>query len=316
MKSRNKFSLVALTLVSGVQSAFANQPPGPMVMLPEISLLPLMMLFTAAGGGYSVLHRVHGKKSNVGKAVAAVVAIVLSGAHEGYGFLLALAFGSGAGLRGLHMILWGLAARRSIRPKDLSESKPGVKKRFIYFDSRTLRPEDLAGVSPIRLLTAGACLIVVSLFLSGMAVAFVGFWEITHQTNREKAFKELAAFQLFYAGLQESKTGLKTFRQLSAADPENVKRFYVERIGRFISPKLEYGPDLKSFSAYLPPRRFPFFPYNYLASQPSYRADQSGHIRMMRVHYAGELCPPDAAVVMRISDEDIREVSDWFKENQ
>ena len=54
------------------------------------------------------------------------------------------------------------------------------------------------------------------------------------------------------------------------------------------------------------PYRFPFFPYNYLTSQPSYRADETGQIRMAHVHKGDQICPADAPVVMKVSNEDIQ----------
>jgi hypothetical protein len=50
---------------------------------------------------------------------------------------------------------------------------------------------------------------------------------------------------------------------------------------------------------------FPMFPYNYLTTQPSYRADSSGQIRMAAVHDRKTACPPDAPVVARVSEEEI-----------
>jgi hypothetical protein len=51
------------------------------------------------------------------------------------------------------------------------------------------------------------------------------------------------------------------------------------------------------------PNRFPFFPYNYLLSQPSYRADETGQIRMIYVHNENKLCPENAPVVMNVKNQ-------------
>ena len=50
---------------------------------------------------------------------------------------------------------------------------------------------------------------------------------------------------------------------------------------------------------------FPMFPYNYLTTQPLYRADSSSQIRMVAVHDRETACPPDAPVVARVSEEEI-----------
>jgi len=58
----------------------------------------------------------------------------------------------------------------------------------------------------------------------------------------------------------------------------------------------------------LPKARFPFFPYNHLTSQPTYRADETGKIRMISVHHQDAVCPPDAPVVMQVTEQDIQEM--------
>ena len=65
----------------------------------------------------------------------------------------------------------------------------------------------------------------------------------------------------------------------------------------------------------LPMGKMPFFPFNYLTSQPSYRADETGRIRMLRVHRRNHLCPEDAPVVMRVETEDIEDAFDNLVQN-
>jgi len=68
------------------------------------------------------------------------------------------------------------------------------------------------------------------------------------------------------------------------------------------------------FVAYRTPTRMPFFPFNYLTSQPTYRADETGRIRMVRVHWTDQRCPPDAPVVLQISEAEITEMYERIRE--
>src|SRR5574338_174546 len=89
--------------------AYANQPPGPQVVLAEVLILPIMMLLTTLGGGYAILRSRPTTRRGV-KPVLAVVIILLSGMHEMYGLLVALVFGALAIVRGFQMIYWGIRA--------------------------------------------------------------------------------------------------------------------------------------------------------------------------------------------------------------
>ena len=48
------------------------------------------------------------------------------------------------------------------------------------------------------------------------------------------------------------------------------------------------------------------FPYNYLTAVPSYRADETGQIRMIRAKRKGQVCPTDAPVIMKIEVQDLQ----------
>ncbi|MGC4117069.1 MAG: hypothetical protein QM765_21410 [Myxococcales bacterium] len=69
-------------------------------------------------------------------------------------------------------------------------------------------------------------------------------------------------------------------------------------------PALEVAPDKRTFVLDLRPRRFPFFPYNLLVSQPTYRVDETGRIRAERVH-SEKTCSPDAPVVGEVASGEI-----------
>jgi hypothetical protein len=54
------------------------------------------------------------------------------------------------------------------------------------------------------------------------------------------------------------------------------------------------------------PDYLPVFPYNYMTAVPSYRADETGQIRMIRAKRNGQLCPVDAPVIMKIEVQDLK----------
>jgi hypothetical protein len=70
--------------------------------------------------------------------------------------------------------------------------------------------------------------------------------------------------------------------------------------------RIEYAPADTDFTALVFPQRpFPFFPDNYLTSQPSYQADGTGQMRVIEVHGRSTVCPPDVTVVARVSDAEV-----------
>jgi hypothetical protein len=72
-----------------------------------------------------------------------------------------------------------------------------------------------------------------------------------------------------------------------------------------IQISVEYSPDGYHFTVVIPPEDVPFFPYNHMTAVPSYRADETGQIRMIRANRKGQLCPVDAPVIMKIDVQDL-----------
>ncbi len=62
MKMKKILLFLMLGILMGVKPAFANQPPGPMVSLPMILILPVMILLTLIGGGYGIRRRLADQK--------------------------------------------------------------------------------------------------------------------------------------------------------------------------------------------------------------------------------------------------------------
>jgi len=269
-----------LILLAGAQPALANQPPGAHVLLAEVLILPVMALFSLMGGAYVIINRKQKRKRILPTVIVATLAIIVSGMHEGIGVLVALIFGIFALIRAFQMLFWGIDAF-----------------------SRQKTSPDLAGVNPRRLIMASMSLFVVTVFLSGMAVAFVGFWPRYYQEQREEGLKDIVTHHIAYAGLEAERTGETAFHPLPVDIMDSWK--YTIPVP---DVKIEFSQDHQSFAVYLLPKQLPFFPFNYLTSQPSYRGDQTGRIRMIRVNRKDHLCPDDAPVVMRVGTAEIEKV--------
>lgn len=261
--------------------ALANQPPGPHQLLAEVLILPIMALLTAIGGGYAILRRTQKKKpSRVLNFLAAVLIIFFSFINAGLAMLVVLMFSLLALVRGIQMLYWGLRVRISrTQPAHLTDAKAG------------------------RLILAGTALVLAALFLVGMTAAFLNPYSYIDYLKEDR-LKNFVAYQLAYAQLEKEKTGDIKFHHITdeSAAPYGIGEFVTD--GRY-NVKIEFKDADKHFTALVPPLFMPIFPYNYMTSAPSYRADESGQIRMVRVRHRNQLCPPDAPVVMKVSAGEI-----------
>ncbi len=267
---------------------WANNPPGPGILLPEVLILPLMMALTSIGGGYLIMESLYNNRPISRYSwILVVILVFLSMAHEGYGFLVAIIFGIVAVIRAIRMITWGTIAQTTAP-----------------------RPEFLVTASPLRLILAGFTLIICTIFLVGMAFAFMGTWTLPERYNEEN-IAEFVIYQLAYGDIQEERTGQRRFEYIERNQLSEYGYRFAITSQRNIH--LEYDSDMKGFTLFVLPDRLPFFPYNYFTSQPSYRADGSGQVRMVRVHWEGMKCPPDAPVVLRVNDEDVRKLTEEIR---
>lgn len=297
--------------------AWANQPPGPQMALAEILILPLMMLLTALGGGYAVM-RAAGIKRRRWLIAVAVVAIFLTGINEGLSAMLMLVFGPCALVRGVILAVWGA---RALRPPEK-------------------RAPHLAHASPARLLTAGLLTCLTAVALVGLNFAFVGWWY--PEGGFEEDLKRLVAYELVRAKdhkdvqgqpqyeaphllypIWSASTGFSVIPQPqyeALHPPAPVTGPSYLAVGEMGLPSLRdkgagphrfvtefrLGPGARSFQVWIWPERFPFFPYNYLVTLPSFYGDETGQLRMIRVHKRGQRCPPDAPVYYRVRPEDTK----------
>jgi hypothetical protein len=249
-------------------------------MAAEILMLPLMILLSLAGGAYAILRALQPRRKgrSILTAAAALLAILFSATTGGIAVVAAGIFAALALQRGVQMVWWGLRAR-----------------------SADPRPAYLAQASPQRLFPAGIALILLTTFLLGMAVAFAAYWSVG-EGNRQKAFREFVAHQIAVGRQEQARTGRARVSSTGAESAGGPRCPIPLPVGA----RVEFAPDGVAFTALLPPKsRFPFFPYNYLTSQPSFRADGSGEIRMIEVHDRETICPPDAPVVARVGEAEI-----------
>lgn len=278
MKKNSIICAVSLCVVFSAVPVYANQPPGPQVLLSEVLILPVMVLLSLAGGVYAVQERISGEqppKWGVLFILGAVLAILVSAAHEGLGAVVALVFGIIALKRSGEMFSLGISAYR----KKQRDTEP-------------------TGANPLRLIPAGVLLILITLFLMGMSVAFVGYWPGIDQNRRERALVEYLAFETARMRLDHGSEATL----FPSGSGDIVDEFFDPSRDVVVVTRDEGGEE---FVVYVLPGRFPFFPYNYLTSQPSYRGGETGEIRMIRVHHSDHRCPADAPVVLKVTEDDI-----------
>jgi hypothetical protein len=282
--SGKRFYLIAAFVLGSVTPVMANQPPGPGVSLPQTLMLPLMALFTALGGAYSILRAE--KKSRFGKAgkwLAIVVLFVFGFTHEGASLLVTCLFGAVALHRGVRMVRWGLKP-----PAPAAVPSPGVP--------------------GWRLISAGTMMSLVALYLMGSAVVFVNYWPDIYQRLQVTQLKRLLASEIAYGRKQKEQTGETRFYRIKPGDDSE---WYTQELLHHGNVRLDFNPDEKHFTIYLLPySKFPPSPYRFWTKQGSYRADETGQIRMVWAGRADEVCPADAPVVMKVEEEDIRKMTE------
>jgi hypothetical protein len=273
-----------LLFLCGASAASANQPPGPMMLVSLTSLLPLMIVLTILGGGYTIFERLGKRHTGWTNFLWTIVLLFFALTQVGIGFLVSWIFGAIALWRACRMLIWGFRARQAEGPEHLVEA------------------------SARRLLTAGSVLALCTVFLMGMSLAFLSYWPRSEEIV-EQTITDFVAYEIAFSRLEQERNGRARFYELT---PTHLKQRF-QQIGGARKIRLEYSQEMEAFDVYLPPSAtshfggFPFFPYNYLVSHPTYRADETGEIRMSYTHHADGLCPADAPVVRRVEELEIEE---------
>lgn len=292
MKYRYTFVFVFFTSLLSAEQANANVPPGPQTLLPVILMIPLLIAFSALGGAYDVLRR---NGVNTEPIWLIFIALFFSMISAGFSVIVIYIFSVLVFIRVIKMIGWGIQAK-------------------------TKKHEHLQSVNSSRMIASACVLFFVSAFLSGLGVTSAG--NPIKQRDGEKAgenFKEYIAYNIAYSQILKEKTGEAGFKGITKT-PSFLFRKITEKTSTYLAIsnstgisgsgiEIEYNPDMNKFVAYrLPFHDFPVFPFNYFNSQPSFRSDESGKIRMIFAHNSKEKCPANAPVVMKVSKDDIEKV--------
>jgi hypothetical protein len=275
MKRQQIISYVFAGIFLSTGTAMANNPPSGQTFLSMISILPFMIIFSMIGGAYEVLKRLETNKPlKVLRNIGIVLAILFSMAHEGFAALVTIIFGIIAIVRSFQMLGWGLGAlTRGEKPAHLSAARPG------------------------RLIACSVFLIVVTVFLAGLSFVFQSTLHSEYKYQRmEAALKEFVIHQVAYAHEHKTATGQSRF------DEESQDNYFKA----YPNTRVEYSPDGNHFTVVMPPDFLPIFPYNYITAVPSYRADETGQIRMIRAKKKGQLCPVDAPAIMKIEVQGLK----------
>ena len=285
MKKACIFLVANVVLIVNAQPAMANIGPDLNVPLALTLMLLAIPLLSLIGGIYEIFDRKGERKSNILPAAAGIFGVILSAAIVGVGIFVALVVFIYGLMRAVQMLNWGFQA-----------GSFGNNRGYLYF------------ASPLRLIGAGVSLILISVFLTGMAIAFSGYssFPYTLAGSGYINMEQFVSNHIAYSRLENEKEGTQGESDTLPPLPGRNNVPSLKSPGSNV--RIEYNHDNHRVTVYiLPSRRFPFFPYNYLISQPSYRADETGEIRMIRVHRQDQICPNDAPVVQRIEDQEIEE---------
>ena len=270
---------IVLMAISGVLlstgTALANNPPSGQTFLAMISILPLIIIFSMLGGAYTVLEQLVPNGFSKGFFISGIaVALIFSMMHEGFALIAAVLFGIYAIVRSFMMLGWGLTAL-----------------------TRGEKPVHLTGARPWRLISCSMGLMIITVFLVGLSIVFTGSLVREYKyRNLEEALQNFVSYQIAYAREHKAQTGRSGFDK--AARDVYLKAYPHARV--------EYSPDDQKFTVVVPPEDVPVFPYNYMTAIPSYRADETGRIRMIRVRSKNHLCPADAPVIMQVEAQDFK----------
>jgi hypothetical protein len=285
---------IALLALACEIPAYANQPPGPGVALPAVLMLPMMALLTALGGGYAIL-RNPSKGSLLRRFLLGLVLFLLAAMHEVFGLLVTVLLCIIALERAVRLFVWGVKASASgTAPFKLGSGS----------DTTPTTPSE-ATVSSWRLVSAGIAIAVIAVFLTGSAFAFIGYWPGIQEHFQVLTLRRFLAEEIAYGRAQLKQFGQTRFRAIGDGKESDN---WGERLARDKNVRIEFSPDRSHFTVLLlPSSRFPFWPYSLFTTQGSYRADEIGQIRMIRVHREDEVCPPDAPVIRQVTENEVVE---------
>lgn len=271
--------------------ALANVPPGfgPASLL--LILWLIIIFLTAIGGGYVIRKKIlaeKGKKQIIGGITYTIIAaifLLLSMATVGNLFWVALVTGGLALFRAVKMNSWSRSARNP--------------------DGR---PPYLEGIKPFRLALASWLLIAATIILVPAAIALgvqssAYYISVSRGSNIVKILRQYTAEEIRIR--KDSRIGTRTRKEELLALHERYRDSF---------RSMDYSRHKCIFTGSLEGRKFTIFlvPTNVSFFTPaiSFRADESGKIRAVKVYSPGLSCPQDAKVI-----DDVREPEKDYDDN-
>jgi uncharacterized membrane protein HdeD (DUF308 family) len=288
MKDRRRIQRIVLVLgsllVPGV--ALANQPPAFQLAMATLIALPLMMVLTLLGGGYAVMReREKGPRrwTLLPGFLAALVAIVFAATHESAAVMVLFVFTLIAVARGCMMLWWGLRLRGG------------------------------GGIRKYRLMAGGPCMVFGSIVLFAFSASFHA-WR-PNVAEVEEELQKLVAYQQVVAEQNRAQHTVPLYEQPTKGDDELRFEGWTANLrpvgiggsatgSRQFETEFLLGPGGDSFEVRIWPRRIPLG-----QSLPSFYADETGELRMVRVRHANERCPENAPVYYKVTETDRQR---WF----
>lgn len=261
--------------------ALANVPPGfgPVSLL--LILWLIIIFLTAIGGGYVIRKKIlaeKGKKQYIGSITYTIIAalfLLISASTVGMLFWVALGTGGLALFRAVKMNSWSRSAR-----------KPDG------------RPTYLEGANPSRLALASLLLIASTVILVPATISLgVQSSAYTITVNRShkivKILRQYAAEEIRIRKDSTVRTRKKELRELHdrflGSIPERYSHEYI----------IDEQLTGQKFTIFMVPKYADFI---WPGPAISFRADESGKIRAVKVYSPGTRCPQDAKVIADIRE--------------
>lgn len=266
--------LLWILLLSCALPAEANIPPAPQAFSGLIYIQVAIVLFSLIGGAYTVMNRRKPQKKGSAifgwtwRSLLAVLLVFIFSVPE-VSFIIALVFGYIAIKRGIMMLSWSKQCG--------VEAKP-----------------EFEGLSSKKLLLSGSLLAVSTLVALSLVFMFYQPWYGRYKDDQ--VLLRILKGKLLFGAENKHANGHAYYSR-------EGDQYFQSSTFQFI-----YGKDDESFTILVLPDKLPPFPYNQLVSMPTFRADQTGQIRMLLAHNNFQECPADAPVV-HVVDETERKSS-------
>jgi len=316
---RNSRGFLKVLLIVGIVlcpvAAWANMPPDPLAYGAVSLILPVLAGCMALGGALAILAvrrpvRTYRRVLAIG---GLALLILLGFLDRSISFLMLLVCLLIVIRYSAAMIVWGIEARR-----------PPEKRRPFLRDAE-----------PNRLFAAGVLAILTTAIFTHMFISYYGRYPTASKYKNLGEIADFLNYQSNYSRQSVLEIGRPVYakpspefgskewffedevadraRDLTGLSDHAVPKRYISSeafsseihfpssIIICLNAGIEFwlAPDRRSFKIWVWPNTFPDWPYNYIFPLTSYFADQTGQIRMIKVHRP-EKCPEDAPVIETI----------------